>query len=87
MPHNMDFTLKVTEVELIYRNRLKLSERPHINGSLSAWEIFLENWDMNKIELQEQFSIMLLDNKNSCLGISNIAKGGITACALPLPPH
>ncbi len=35
---------------------------------------------MNKIELVEQFMIVLLNRGNSCLGISNISTGGISAC-------
>jgi DNA repair protein RadC len=75
------FTLfKVTEVELIYRNKVKPSERQTITTPEDAYDIFLKAWDMNKIDLVEQFSILLLDRSNHCLGISNIATGGISSC-------
>lgn len=35
---------------------------------------------MGKVELQEQFRVLLLDRKNGCMGISTVATGGISAC-------
>jgi len=81
--HSND-NLKVTEVELIYRNKIKSSERPTVRISNDAYDILYKSWDMNKIELQEQFKIMLLDRKNSCLGISTLATGGISGCLVDL---
>ncbi len=73
---------KVTEIELIYVNKLNNLDRPLIKSSQSAYDVLLDNWDKGKLELQEQFKIMLLDNKNSCLGISTMATGGITGCVV-----
>lgn len=77
-----DDFVKVTEVELKYRNRVKISDRQQISNSLDAYTLFAQVWDYDKIEIQEQFKIMLLDNKNTCLGISNVATGGINYCAV-----
>ncbi|MGK4567364.1 JAB domain-containing protein [Flavobacterium sp. 3HN19-14] len=82
--HNMDFTKKVAEVELVYKSDLQLTDRPKIKSSIDAYEIFYESWDMNKIEMQEQFSIMLLDNANTCLCVSTIATGSINSCMVDL---
>lgn len=75
---------KVTEVELVYRNKMKASERPTVRVSNDAYDILYKSWDMDKIELQEQFKIMLLDRKNSCIGISTLATGGISGCLVDL---
>jgi DNA repair protein RadC len=75
---------KVTEVELIYRNKVKSSERPTVKLSNDAYDILFKSWNMDKIELQEQFKIMLLDRKNSCIGISTLATGGISGCLVDL---
>ncbi|MFN8290187.1 MAG: JAB domain-containing protein [Chitinophagaceae bacterium] len=72
----------VTEVELVYRNKVNPAERPKITSSSTAYDILMEAWDMNKIELVEQFSILLLDRSNSCIGISTISQGGISACVV-----
>ncbi|MBS0645182.1 MAG: JAB domain-containing protein [Verrucomicrobia bacterium] len=81
--HSND-NFKVTEVELIYRNKTKSSEHPIVRISNDAYDILYKSWDMNKIELQEQFKIMLLDRKNSCIGISTLATGGISGCLVDL---
>ena len=75
---------KVTEVELIYRNKQKATDRPQIRVSDDAYSLFLKSWDMDKIELQEQFKVMLLDRKTSCIGITTAATGGITGCLVDL---
>lgn len=71
---------KVTEVELIYRNKVPVKERMQVCSSLDAYKILDETWDDGKMELQEQFKILLLDRKNNCLGVSLIATGGVSDC-------
>ena len=82
--HQMDNLYKVTEVQIIYRNKLKVADRPHIRSSLDAYELLSEAWDYGKIELQEEFKVLLLDRKNSCLGVSQVSSGGITGCMVDL---
>lgn len=71
---------QVTEVELIYRNKLKPCDRPKITSSSYAYELLMMAWDMNKIELLEQFKILLLDRSNACIGVSDISTGGLNGC-------
>ncbi len=75
---------KITEIDIVYRNKKKMSEQPRINTSDKAYKAFADAWDMDKIELQEQFKVMFLDRKNSCLGISTIATGGLSECLVDL---
>ena len=65
----------VTEVELIYRNKSKPSERPPIKSAKDAYDLLLNTWDMNKIELLDQFKIVLLNRRNHCIGISRSLHG------------
>lgn len=71
---------EITEVELIYRNKVNRSDRRKITSSESSFDAFLLVWNMNKIELVEQFMILLLDRSNNCLGISNVSTGGLSSC-------
>lgn len=71
---------KVSEVEISYRNKIPYSERIQIVTSVTAHEILKQSWDENKLELVEQFKILLLDNQKNCLGISDISTGGTSAC-------
>ena len=75
---------RVTEVELTYKNKVRLSERTRIYSSQDAFRILREHWDDDKIELMEEFKILLLDRRNNVLGISSLAKGGITGCMVDL---
>lgn len=70
----------VTEIELMYHNKLPASERFSVRSAETAYEIFLKSWDRNKIDLVEQFKVMLLDTRCCCLGISHISTGGIAHC-------
>jgi len=76
--------LVASEIELIYKSRVKASERPKIVSSQSAFEIALKAWDANKIELLEQFKVLMLSNSNRVLGVLEISSGGITGTVVDL---
>ncbi|MDF2191387.1 JAB domain-containing protein [Paraflavitalea sp. CAU 1676] len=67
--------LHVPLLELIYKADADRSKRPTVGNSLDAFEIFLVQWDWNKIELVKQLKILLLTNANKVLGISEVATG------------
>ncbi len=69
---------KVSEVELVYRSKVKASQRPLVKDSNSAYDLLISNWDPNKIELLEEFKILLLNQANRVLGIFPLSRGGIT---------
>jgi DNA repair protein RadC len=68
----------IAEVKLIYRTKVKASERPQVKSSKDAFEIFMESWDLDTIEHTEEFKLMLLNRSNKVLGISSLSKGGTT---------
>jgi len=72
----------VNEVEIVYKNKIPYQDRIQINQSSTAYEILRQCWDENRIELVEQFKILLLDRRHHCLGVSEIATGGITGCVV-----
>jgi len=81
---NQNPLLKVAEIELVYRSPTKPSERPKVMNSKDAYDILLGTWDMDKIELAEQFKVLLLDRGSRCMGVSTLASGGITGCVADL---
>jgi DNA repair protein RadC len=70
--------IKVAEVELIYKTKIKASERFKVRSSYDSSQLFRQFWDNSKIELYEEFKIMLLNQANKVLGICNLSIGGIT---------
>lgn len=69
---------KVAEVELVYRSKVKASERPVIKTSKDASELLMHLWNENKIDFVEQFKVLLLNRANRVLGVVDISSGGIT---------
>ncbi len=70
--------IAVAEIELVYKSKVKASERPKINSAKDAYDIFLKYWDKNKIDFVEQFKILLLNRGNKVLGVYEVSTGGIT---------
>lgn len=70
-------SLKVSEVEINYRNKVKPSERVKISGSKDAYDVLFGLWS-DKIEYVEEFYILLLNRANKVLGLVKISEGGTT---------
>ncbi|MCC9063580.1 JAB domain-containing protein [Flavobacterium piscisymbiosum] len=68
----------VTEIELVYKTRVKASERPQIKSSKEAYNLLRSTWDEGKIEYFEQFKILFLNNSFKVLGLYKMSSGGIT---------
>ncbi len=68
----------VAEVELVYKSKVKASERPVIRSSRDSYKCISETWDENKIEFVEQFKVLLLNAGNKVLGIFEVSSGGVT---------
>ncbi|CAN5699706.1 JAB domain-containing protein [soil metagenome] len=75
---SMEALYQTAEIELIYKSKVKASERPKIITSKDAYNLLLQTWDENKMELQEQFKILLLNRGNKVVGIYEVSTGGIT---------
>ena len=72
------FQENISQISLIYKNKVKAKERPKISHSRDAYRLFRDNWDDMTINLFEEFKILLLDNANKCMGIAKISQGGMT---------
>lgn len=70
---------RVAEVKLSYTTKIKASERPKIDCSKAAYDIFHTHWN-NAIEHTESTYLLLLNQANRVLGISILSNGGTTGC-------
>lgn len=68
---------KVAEVELVYKTRVKASERPLIKSSADTYKLLREIWDDNKIDMQEEFKVLFLNRGNRVIGVYDASCGGI----------
>jgi DNA repair protein RadC len=70
--------VKVAEVELVYKSKVKASERPTVQTSADAVNVFRFLWEEGKMDLVEQFKVLFLNRGNKVIGIYNVSTGGIT---------
>ncbi|MDC7994466.1 JAB domain-containing protein [Altibacter sp. HG106] len=68
---------QIQEIEIVYRNPIAKIDRQKITSSLDASEIF-RKYIGNKLDYQEIFCLMPLNNSNEVLGIIEISRGGAT---------
>ena len=68
----------VSEVELVYKSKVKASTRPLIKKTKDAYDLLNQLWNQGTIELQEEFKALFLNRANRVLGVYNLSKGGIT---------
>ena len=69
---------QVAEIQLIYKSNVKPSERLKISTSKDAQDALMKSWDSTKLELVEQFKVMLVNRANKVLGIFELSTGGVT---------
>jgi DNA repair protein RadC len=50
----------ISELSLIYRSRVKASDRPQVKCSGDANSLFMEQWNEDPIEHIEEFKVMLM---------------------------
>jgi DNA repair protein RadC len=68
----------ISEVRLVHRTKVKVSDRPQVKCTKDAFDIFMESWDLDSIEHIEEFKLMLLNRSNRALRISSLSKSGTT---------
>lgn len=68
----------VAEVELVYKSKVKASDRPGIATSKDAYDVLQAIWEEGKMDLVEQFKVLFLNRANKVLCVYNVSSGGIT---------
>lgn len=74
----------VSEIDLVYKTKVKNCERPHVTSSKYAYTLLKDSWDPGKIEFLEQFKVLLLNHSNRVLGIYEASSGGITGTVVDI---
>ena len=75
---NQQTSNQIAEVELIYKSKVKASERPQVRTSKDAADLLKHLWSEDKIDFVEQFKVLLLNRANKVLGIFEASSGGVT---------
>lgn len=69
--------VKVAELQLTYKSKVKQSDRPSVSSSADAYSVLSALWH-DDIELRERFYVLTLNRANKVTGINCISAGGIT---------
>ena len=78
MPYDLKSLFQVSEIEITYKNQTPYHDRLKVDTPWMAYDVLHTTWDAGKIELLEQFKILLLDHSCNCLGISEVGSGGMS---------
>ena len=67
----------IQELQLVYKQKFKPSDRPKITTSEEAFRVFLSTWNLGTIGFIEEFKILLLNRANRVIGCYDVSTGGI----------
>ena len=76
--------LQVSEIQLVYKPVIRPSQRLKIGQASDVYKMLLDSWDMDSIDIVEQFKIVLLNRANKVLGVSLISTGGLSGTVVDL---
>ncbi|MDB4443261.1 JAB domain-containing protein [Saprospiraceae bacterium] len=74
---------KIAEIKIAYTSPID-KDIIKITTSEKAFDVLLQLWDQNILELQEEFKLLLLNRSNNVLGIYNMSKGGVSGTIVDL---
>ncbi|SNB23933.1 putative DNA repair protein [Flavobacterium psychrophilum] len=72
----------IAEIQVSYSTNSRI--RQQITTSYSAYEVLQSSWYSGRMELQEEFKVLLLNRANHVLGIYNLSKGGVSSTIVDL---
>ena len=71
------FTSNLSEIEIIYRNKVRLSDMEKVCGSRDTYEVLQRIWSP-KIDHVEEFMLLCLNRANRVLGWAKVSQGGLS---------
>ena len=69
---------QVSEIQVSYTPNLLVDMS--VKNSKKSFELILNEWELETLQMQEEVKILLLNRSNKVLGIYSLAKGGLTSC-------
>lgn len=81
--HQLEWQI-AAEVELVYKTKVKASNRPKIITSHDSYVLLKQMWNSDKIEFTEQVKVLLLNRANRVLGIYDVSTGGVAGTVVDI---
>lgn len=70
---------QLAEVKLVYQSQAQIPNKPILDHPERVFEYLLSIWDMDRIEIQEEFCLLLFNSELKCLGWHRLSTGGKNA--------
>ena len=71
------FTSNLAEIEIFYRNKVRLSDMEKVAGSRDVYDVLQRIWS-DRIDHVEEFMVLCLNRANRILGWAKISQGGLS---------
>lgn len=71
------FTSNLAEIEIHYRNKVRISDMEKVAGSRDVFDVLSRIWSP-KIDHVEEFLILCLNRANRVLGWAKVSQGGLS---------
>lgn len=78
-PENSSVFKEVAEIQLVYKSKRRVSMMPQAKTSADIYRILRDHWSDERIQLVEEFKVILLNRANRILGIVPLSSGGVTS--------
>ena len=75
---------KVPEIRISFHPKVKPALLPKVSCARSAYELFLESWNIRTIELREEARMMYLNSSHAVVGYHLLGIGGVGSTVLDL---
>jgi DNA repair protein RadC len=72
----------IAEIQVSYNTNSRVKQK--ITSSASAYEILKANWNEGRLELQEEFKVLLMNRANDVLGIYNMSMGSVSGTVVDI---
>ena len=76
---------KLQEVKLTYNTKIKPQDRIFLTTPDEVYAYLCDIWDHDKLELQEEFLVIMLDTSLRVLGWNKLSTGGKQATVVDVP--
>ena len=74
--------MNIAEIKVSYSNTN--TSQFKITSSQQAYKLLKSCWNIDTIELQEEFKVLMLNNNNQILGVYPLSKGGTRSTSVDL---
>ena len=72
----------IAEIQVSYNTNSRVKHK--ITSSASAYQLLKSYWNDGRLELQEEFKVILLNRANEVLGIYNMSMGSISGTVVDI---